>query len=116
MGSRLGKIRRIRSFGEVMTRGGQALSVYREQRHGGREIPTDAEFVRLIDANEFGKAPIIAESLWQRFYKNGQRSFFPALADADTSAAAFGTLFGEAETVPIVKTANSILAGKFNLL
>ncbi len=83
MGKPLEKMKRIRSLDEILTRGGQALTAYRDQMFGGADVPSDEEFVRLIDAEQFGKAPIIAESLWQKFYKNGDKRFFAPLREAE---------------------------------
>ena len=88
MANPLNKIKKIRSLDEILTRGGQAISVYREQRSGGRGLPTDEEFARLMDPSQFGSAPIIAESLWQKFYKNGEHDFFPTFRQPAESAAA----------------------------
>src|ERR1043166_5726954 len=114
--NRLEKIKQIRSLNEVMTRSGQALSVYREQRRGGPDIPSDEEFVRLIDAAQFGKAPIIAESLWQRFYKNGQKRFFPAFSDPENAAGSFRKIFGDSTAEKAIAGAKNIVRGRIDLL
>ncbi|MBK8466524.1 MAG: alginate lyase family protein [Chloracidobacterium sp.] len=116
MGKPLEKMKRIRSLDEILTRGGQAFSVYREQVLGGADIPTDEEFVRLIDAGQFGKAPIIAESLWQKFYNNGDKHFFPPLCDPESSASSFRIIFGEKSAEHFIDAANRIVDGKIDLL
>ena len=84
----IGKFKKIRSLDEILTRGGQAISAYREQRRGG-SVPTDEEFADCIDRDVFGTAPVIAESLWQQFYRNGQERFFPAFRRTAESAETF---------------------------
>ena len=71
------KIKNIRSLDEIVTRGGQAISAYREQRRGGNSLPTDEEFAALIERASFGDGPVMAESLWQAFFRNGNQNFFP---------------------------------------
>jgi hypothetical protein len=112
----LGKIKKLRSLDEILTRGGQAISAYREQRRGGTGIPTDEEFVRLIDVGHFGTAPIIAETLWQKFYKNGEERFFPTFNDAEGSVAAFRETFGHASTQHFIDAAESIIDGRIDLM
>ena len=57
MTATLDKIKNIRSLDEIVTRGGQAISAYREQRRGGNSLPTDEEFAALIqrDFAKWGK-------------------------------------------------------------
>ncbi|MFN2501401.1 MAG: alginate lyase family protein [Pyrinomonadaceae bacterium] len=111
----LDKIKKIRSIDEIVERGGQAISAYREQRLG-INIPTDQELVRLVDHIQFGTSPIIAESLWQKFYKNGAERFFPSFHHHAPSTAAFIDLFGEATAQEIVEQAEKITQGRVNLL
>ena len=79
MGNPLDKLKKIKgkSWDELRTRGGQAFSVYSEQIGLSGKMPTDAEFAELIDKSFFGKSPIIAESLWVKFFKNGDDALFP---------------------------------------
>jgi len=116
MGKPIEKMKRIRSLDEIFTRGGQAFSAYREQMLGGVEVPSDEEFVRLIDAEQFGKAPIIAESLWQKFYKNGDKHFFTPFREPESSAASFLAVFGEKPADHFIGAAERIVAGKIDLL
>lgn len=116
MGKPLKKMARIRSLDEIFTRSGQAFSAYREQVLGANHIPSDEEFVRLIDAEQFGKAPIIAESLWQKFYKNGDKHFFETFRDPESSAASFSAMFGERPTGHFIGAAERIIVGRIDLL
>ncbi len=45
MGKPLEKMKRIRSLDEILTRGGQAFTAYRDQMFGGADVPSDEEFV-----------------------------------------------------------------------
>lgn len=116
MAKPLDKIKRIRSLGEVLTRGGQALSAYREQRLGAGQLPSDDEFVRLIDSSQFGKAPIIAESLWQRFFKNGDTRFFRSFKGSEGSIATFKARFGERASKHFIDSAENIVGGRIDLI
>lgn len=116
MSNPLSKIRRIRGVSEIITRGGQALHAYGEQRRGGDGIPTDEEFIRLIDAAQFGAAPIIAETLWQRFYKNGETHFFPTFANPSESVVAFQKTFGDDAADRFIDAAEKIADGRIDLL
>ena len=116
MANPLEKLKKIRSWDEIRTRSGQAFSVYREQKRGGRQVPTDEEFVSLIDAAQFGTAPVIAESLWQKFYKNGEASFFPSFKHPRDSAKAFTGAFGADAADKFIDAAEEILEGRIDLL
>lgn len=114
MAKPLKKIRTIRSLSEVVTRGGQALSVFREQRFGGNGLPSDNDFVRLIEASQFGSAPIIAESLWQKFYKNGEERFFPSFREPPE--AGYRAIFGDDAADSFIERAEGIVGGRIDLL
>src|SRR5437868_11358731 len=92
----LEKLRKIRSLDEIRTRGRQAFSAYREQRLGAGELPSDEKFLRVIDAAHFNGTPILAETLWQKFYKNGAERFFPVFGKRVESTAFFRSEFGPA--------------------
>ena len=111
----LQKLKKIRSWDEIRTRSGQAFSVYREQKRG-RQVPTDEEFVSLIDASQFGAAPVIAESLWQKFFKNGNDAFFPSFKQPGELAKAFTNRFGAGAGDKFIDAAEEILEGRIDLL
>lgn len=115
MAKPLEKVRKLRSLDEVLTRGGQAFLAYREQYRGGH-ILTDNEFVSKVNVAQFNGAPVIAESLWQKFFKHGVEKFFPPFKSPDVSAAAFRDLFGEERAKRIVTAAENILEGRMDLL
>lgn len=114
MAKPLEKLKKIRSWDEIRTRGGQAFSVFREQKRIP-QVPTDWELVELIDAAKFGSAPIISETLWQKFYKNGETGFFPAFADLEQTSASFRSTFGESAD-SFIEAAEEILEGRIDLL
>ncbi len=111
----LDKLKKLRSWDEIKTRGGQALSVYREQKKGS-SVPTDDELLVLIDSTSFGKAPIIAESLWQKFYTHGETVFFQSLKKPHLAAKHYRRLFGEQRAQETIVSAECILEGKIDLL
>lgn len=112
----LDKIKKIRSLDEILTRGGQALSVYREQILGAATLPIDEEFARHIKTSSFGKTPVIAETLWQKFYKNGETAFFNSFDDRKKSVGTFRKTFGEANVSHFVNTAERIVSGRIDIL
>ncbi|MBV9242104.1 MAG: hypothetical protein JO314_08860, partial [Acidobacteria bacterium] len=89
------KLKKMRSLDEIRTRGFQALSAYREQKSGMGGLPSDEKFVALIDAAQFNGVPILSETLWQRFYKNGEERFFPVFKRPHRSAEFFLEHFGD---------------------
>ena len=116
MAKPLDKIKKIRSLDEILTRGGQAISVYREQRRGG-QIPSDEDFARLIKISQLGTtAPAVAESLWQKFYENGEELFFPTFKRPAESIAAFKQTFGEETTGWFITAAEKMVDGRIDLL
>ncbi len=111
----LDKIKKIRSLDEALTRGGQALAVYREQRRAG-EVPVDKEFVRLMDASQFKTKPIIAESLWQLFFENSGEHFFRTFKRRGASVSDYTKIFGEASASSFIQAAENIVRGRIDLL
>ena len=112
----LNKIKNIRTLDEIITRGGQAISVYREQRRGGGSMPTDEEFSGLVDRGQFGTAPIIAEILWQKFFNNSEKHFFSVFRKPEDSARNFRELYGESAALHFIDAAQKIVDGRIDLL
>lgn len=112
----LDKIKKIRSLDEILTRSGQALSAYREQFKGVGELPSDGDFVRLIRKSSFGETPIIAETLWQRFYKNGETAFFNSFNDREKAIASFKKTFDETSVKYFIDAADLIVSGRIDVL
>lgn len=116
MPSPLEKLKKLRSLDEVLTRGGQALSAYREQRMGGSGLPSDADFLKLIDKSQFANKPIIAETLWSRFFSNGNDKFFLSFKDPKNSIEEFSQKFGSASGAKFIAQAENLLKGRIDLL
>ena len=112
----LEKIKKIRgrSLNELFSRGGQAVSAYSEKIGLGGGIPSDDEFKRFVDTRYFGKSPIIAESLWQKFYKNADERFFKSFVG--NTADEYRATVGEKTCKQFIDHAELIIAGRFNLL
>ncbi|QQS33833.1 MAG: alginate lyase family protein [Acidobacteriota bacterium] len=111
------KIKKIRSLDEVITRGGQVISAYAENRFGESGSMSNEEFIKRIDAGYFGRSPIIAESLWQRFFENGEKVFFPSIAVRGNSVANISSILDRADVhTNIIDKADRILSGRFDLL
>ncbi len=115
MDNPLDKIKRIRSLDEILTRGGQALAVYREQRRGSI-VPSDEEFLRHIDPAVFGTGTINAETMWQRFFRNADDHFFRSFKRPDEAVAAFTAVFGKGTQARLVASAENVVEGRFDLL
>lgn len=113
---RLTDIRKLRgrSIGELFSRSGQAVSAYSETIGLGPHLPSDEEFKRLVDVSQFGRSPIIAESIWQKFYKNADERFFRSFA-GDT-AGSFRKYAGDKTCEHFVEKAELITVGRFDLL
>ena len=116
MANPLSKIRKIRSLEEAITRGGQAIHAYREERSGGARIPTDHEFKRVIDRSYFGGAPVIAETIWHKFFTNGKERFFRSFKQQDESLDVFRERFGDRSSSRFIAAAENILDGRIDLM
>lgn len=117
MANPLNKLKKMRgrSWDEIRTRGGQAVLAYSEKIGFGGRIPTDDEFARLVDKEQFGTAPVIADSLWQSFYTNADERFFPSFRRPVDSAYKFRTAF-PAAAIHFIAAAERILDGRIDIL
>lgn len=111
----LNRLTKIRSLDEILTRSGQAISAYREQKRGS-SIPTDEEFIRLIDPNYWGTGPVTAKAVREKFYGSGQEHFFPAFQDRQRATAEFRQTFGDGAAAKFVTAADNIVGGRIDLL
>lgn len=111
----LEKLKRIRSWDELRTRGAQAATAFREQLRVP-QLPTDDELMAFIDKTHFGSTPIIAESIWQRFFKNGEKSFFPSMQNASLIGPRFREIVGDNAAEKFIGAAAGILEGRIDLL
>lgn len=116
--NRLDKIKKLRgrSLEEIIRRGEQAIYAYGEQLGFVGNLPTDAEFAKLLDAEIFGAAPVEPEHLLESFGSWSGAQFFPAFDDRETSRAKFRENFGEEAARLIIARAERILQGEFDLL
>ncbi len=109
------RLTKIRSLDEILTRSGQALSVFREQTRGS-SIPTDDEFERLIDREFWGKGPAVAQTVRERFYASGEERFFASFRDSRISKTACRKEFGENTVSRFITLADDIVSGRIDLL
>lgn len=112
----LEKLKKIRSLDEIRTRGRQAFAAYREQHLGAGELPSDEKFLRLIEASQFNGTPILAETLWHRFYKNGEERFFETFRNQEESIAFFRENFADDAARHFIDSANLIVDGRVDLM
>ncbi|MEP6946329.1 MAG: alginate lyase family protein [Acidobacteriota bacterium] len=109
------KLKKIRSWDEIRTRGSQAVSAYREKISATGNEPTDEQFAELLDRNVIVLGPVTPESIWYHFYTNADRHFFASTRDRDVAAPAFRASFPSAAE-QFVHSADTILSGHINLL
>lgn len=112
----LEKLKKVRSLDEVFTRGGQAFSAFREQKMGAAELPSDTDFISLVDRSKFGDTPIISETVWHKFFSNGAEKFFLAFRDRNAAAEQFRSLFGQASGDKFIALAENLIDGRIDLL
>lgn len=109
------KLKKIRSWDEIRTRGSQAVSAYREKIGFAGNEPTDEEFLGLLDRDVIILDPVTPESIWYHFYTNADSHFYASMHDHDSSARAFRAAF-PASAEHFVRSAESILGGHIDLL
>ncbi len=114
MTSPFNKLKKIRSWDEIRTRGSQVVSAYSEKIGFGDHVPTDTGFERLVDKQNFGVGDFTAENVWARFYTNANDHFFASFADRTRSAEAFRRTF-PASAERFIDAAEAILAGRLDL-
>lgn len=118
MANPIDKLKKIRgrSWTEIRTRGGQAISVYREQIGLSGHLLSDEEFGELLDASQFNNQTVAPEVLLEKFYQNSETSFFQSFRDRDETLRAFRHNFGEQSARLFIEQADKIVGGKFDLL
>ncbi len=117
MANPLDKIKKIkgRSLKELRTRGEQAVFARAEQIGLSGKLPSDADFVQLIDGAAFGGENVTAENLFEKFYEDAQFNFFPAFRQKKEILEIYESQFG-ASAKTFIEKAEKIVAGKFDLL
>lgn len=111
---------RGRSFDEIRRRGEQALAAYGEQLGLTGGLPSDVEFVRLLDKSVVGDLAEndanVAMRLLESFGSWRNSQFFVSFDDSYESAATFRQKFGEEAARQIIARADRAVDGEFDLL
>jgi hypothetical protein len=107
---------RGRSWSELRTRGGQAISVYTERMGLTGGLPSETEIWNLLEKDHFdGDVPSLKELL-SKFREASAKSFFPAFIDKEYSSNTFRILFGDQVVSAAVEKAERLLDGKYDLM
>lgn len=105
-----------RSWSELRTRGGQAISVYTEKMGLTGGLPSESEIWNLFEKNYFKGQEVSLKNLLGNFRDKSSVSFFPSLISKEETARAFRRTFGADEINNTIERAEKILEGKFDLL
>lgn len=105
-----------RSWSEIRTRGGQAISIYAEQAGLSGNLPSDEELLQLIDHPGIDLNGKESRTLLEKFLRNSEFSFFPSLREDENIFEGFKEKFGGTVTKSILSKADNIIEGKFDLL
>ncbi|MGI9056363.1 MAG: alginate lyase family protein [Pyrinomonadaceae bacterium] len=104
------------SWQEIKTRGSQAVYGYTDQIRLTGKLPTDQEFLKLLDKSAFGTKSVSAEILYEKFYENSLVSFFSSFAEKEKTLELFRHHFGEKSARYFIEKADEIIKGRFDLL
>ncbi len=107
---------RGRSLDEIQLRGRQFLAVYADQFGLTGKTPSDEDFWKFVDRQEFGDDEATAENWLKIFQRRNVENFFLAFADREQTLKAFQQFFGEDQKAEIIAQAEKLVAGKFDLL
>lgn len=105
-----------KSFEEIRTRGGQVFSAYSEQIGISGKIPTDKELYEFFDPDGFNEKKLTPQIVFDKFYENSRRSFFPSFFDKTGTIEVFKETFGQSAEDFFIGQADKILDGRFDLL
>lgn len=105
-----------KTWSELRTRGEQELAARTDQIGLSGKLPTDEDFLTLIEPSFFGDNAPTAEDLLAKFAEDAEYNFFPAFRQKELTTETFQTLFGTTEAERIIEKAEKIVAGKFDLL
>lgn len=106
-----------RSPHELRVRSGQALAAYAERAglSAQSRVPSDAAFLRLLDASQFKSAKLVADDLLEHFRHRAAPQFFAAFDDrAATREALQNRPMSEQQA--LIEKAERITEGRFDLL
>ena len=104
------------SWQEIKTRGSQAVYGYIDQIGLTGKLPTDEEFLKLLDKSAFSTKTISAETLFEKFYENSLVSFFSSFTEKEKTLELFRQHFGEKSARYFIEKADEIIKGRFDLL
>ena len=112
------KLKKIKgkSWTEIRTRGEQVISGYTEQMGLSGKLPSDEEFLQLIEHSHFGSEEATAENLLTKFCEDAQFGFFPAFREKEKTLETFRRVFGEKSARYLIEKAENLIEGRFNLL
>jgi hypothetical protein len=105
-----------RSWEEIRTRGSQAFSARSEQIGLSGKLPSDEDFLKLLDKTQFAEEEITSQAIFDKFYETAEFSFFPAFRSKEATVETFRRIFGEEGERRIIEKAEKIIEGKFDLL
>ncbi|MDQ6651821.1 MAG: heparinase II/III family protein [Acidobacteriota bacterium] len=113
------KVKQLRqlSLDELRVRSAQSLNSLFERRGWSSlaKLPTDPAFFQLLDARQTTREVKSAEELFEYFRARTAPSFFAGLSDREATVRVLRSTWPNAEK-QIVERADSIVAGKFDLL
>ena len=116
----LQKLSKLRGRGadELRVRGRQALAAFAERRGVSRRarVPDEHALLRMVDARVFGGARPAAEALLAHFRARTAPRFFASFDDAGETAAEWRRRFGREAEDALLRRADSLVAGRFDLL
>ncbi len=118
MANPLDKIKKIKgkSWREIKSRGEQAI-IARADRFGlSGNLPTDEEFVGLVDESFFFAGNVTPENTFEKFFEDAEYNFFPSFRQKEQTIEFFRAAYGENAEQNIVEKAERIIEGKFDLL
>jgi len=117
MANPIDKIKKLKGRGwtELRTRGGQVFSAYKEQIGLSGQLPTDEEFIQLLDTSPFGDLGITKDTLFIKFFELSETKFFSSFRQKEKIIEMLRRLDNRA-VGQILEKAEKITEGKFDLL
>ena len=118
MANPLEKIKKIKgkSWTEIRTRSEQAIVAQTDQIGLSGKMPSDEDFIELIDESFFGAGNVTPENLFAKFFEDAEYNFFPSFRQKEQTLEAFRSLFGEQSVKFYTEQSEKIIEGKFDLL
>ncbi len=118
MANPLETLRKIRgrSWSELRSRGGQAISVYAERVGLRGNLPSDDDFGELLDKSALSLNGTSVKALKEKFFQNSEYSFFSSFREDENIIETYSEKFGANATKAVLEKADNIIEGKFHLL